>query len=260
MLKPCLTAAAAITAIAFSSVGSANLVSYESNFEAPTYSVPPVDPPVLGDGWLGFVNVFSPTGAYLYGYGTFDAPNGTGGISEIVAGLGGGNQGDQQLNAYSDYLNTDHNVGNLIEVNLFQEQVIGAADVGSTWIYTFDAVTNNVEGATTADAFIKTLNPNAGFATTNFITFDTSALNDWGTHTLSITIDNALVGQILQFGATNTASNYEGSGVFYDNICFNTSGDCDIGGPPSAVPVPAAVWLFGSGLLGLVGVARRRKS
>ncbi|MDT8283315.1 MAG: VPLPA-CTERM sorting domain-containing protein [Gammaproteobacteria bacterium] len=28
---------------------------------------------------------------------------------------------------------------------------------------------------------------------------------------------------------------------------------------PSAVPVPAAVWLFGSGLLGLVGVARRRK-
>jgi len=26
----------------------------------------------------------------------------------------------------------------------------------------------------------------------------------------------------------------------------------------SAVPVPAAVWLFGSGLIGLLGVARRR--
>ncbi len=30
--------------------------------------------------------------------------------------------------------------------------------------------------------------------------------------------------------------------------------------PPPAVPVPAAIWLFGSGLLGLVGVARRKKS
>jgi hypothetical protein len=28
---------------------------------------------------------------------------------------------------------------------------------------------------------------------------------------------------------------------------------------PQAIPVPAAVWLFGSGLLGLVGVARRKK-
>lgn len=28
----------------------------------------------------------------------------------------------------------------------------------------------------------------------------------------------------------------------------------------SSVPVPAAIWLFGSGLLGLVGVARRKKA
>ena len=31
-------------------------------------------------------------------------------------------------------------------------------------------------------------------------------------------------------------------------------------GDVSAVPVPAAVWLFGSGLLGLVGMARRKKA
>lgn len=31
-------------------------------------------------------------------------------------------------------------------------------------------------------------------------------------------------------------------------------------GAVSAVPVPAAVWLFGSGLIGLAGIARRRKA
>jgi hypothetical protein len=37
--------------------------------------------------------------------------------------------------------------------------------------------------------------------------------------------------------------------VYIDDVSLETS----------AVPVPAAVWLFGSGLLGLVGVARRSK-
>jgi hypothetical protein len=31
-------------------------------------------------------------------------------------------------------------------------------------------------------------------------------------------------------------------------------------GTISAVPIPAAVWLFGSGLLGLIGVSRHKKT
>ena len=46
---------------------------------------------------------------------------------------------------------------------------------------------------------------------------------------------------------------------FYKSLGFGAwavqSGDVDI----SAVPVPAAVWLFGSGLVGLIGVARRKR-
>ena len=38
------------------------------------------------------------------------------------------------------------------------------------------------------------------------------------------------------------------------------TGDWTMHVKEQVIPVPAAVWLFGSGLLGLVGVARRRKS
>ena len=37
---------------------------------------------------------------------------------------------------------------------------------------------------------------------------------------------------------------------------YNLAGEA----PPSPVPVPAAAWLMGSGLAGLIGAARRRKA
>lgn len=44
-----------------------------------------------------------------------------------------------------------------------------------------------------------------------------------------------------------------------DNVVLSGGGDTTTGGgTPSAVPVPAAVWLFGSGLLGLIAKGRRK--
>ncbi len=51
--------------------------------------------------------------------------------------------------------------------------------------------------------------------------------------------------------------------AFYDGVSWAQFDALDIGvrvsGDISAVPVPAAVWLFGSGLIGLLGVARSGK-
>jgi len=45
---------------------------------------------------------------------------------------------------------------------------------------------------------------------------------------------------------------FTGSGtIALDDLTFN---------PVTAIPVPAAVWLFGSGLIGLIGVTRRKKA
>ena len=56
---------------------------------------------------------------------------------------------------------------------------------------------------------------------------------------------------ILNYSANVPATSANFPGVAYK---------LHLEGKVSAVPVPAAVWLFGSGLLGLVGVARRKKS
>jgi hypothetical protein len=46
-----------------------------------------------------------------------------------------------------------------------------------------------------------------------------------------------------------------------DNVFSGTDGDFSSSGMAyTSVPLPAAVWLFGSGLLGLAGIARRRKA
>lgn len=192
---------------------------YAQDFEG----LAPVDGSLAADGWLVYGNIFDPAGNFLWSHGPWPAPNNVGNWCDIVTGEGGAAQEMQQLVMYSDYGNVDHAVGNLIESNLFQERTIAVGATG-VWSFNFDAKMGNLGGASTALAFIKTLDPNAGWAMTNFITVDmTSIPATWGSY--SLTIDMAgLDGQILQFGFASTASNYEPSGVFYDNVAFSPDG------------------------------------
>ena len=85
---------------------------------------------------------------------------------------------------------------------------------------------------------------------------DYLAANNNGTLSLSGS-DNFILG--LNFGGTwlSDSSIVDNGGNSY-SVYFDNGGNLlqvDV----QVIPVPAAVWLFGSGLIGLIGVARRKK-
>jgi len=82
----------------------------------------------------------------------------------------------------------------------------------------------------------------------------------WGTRwNISASIDNSAA-----FGTDLDFYYWQDVGINPDGALTKAAGSWSFDGAtltygaPSAVPVPAAAWLFGSGLLGLVGVARRK--
>jgi hypothetical protein len=60
-------------------------------------------------------------------------------------------------------------------------------------------------------------------------------------------------GDIDKIGGFYSVNTVTGGATYIGNTGFRISG-------LTAIPIPAAAWLFGSGLLGLVGIARRKKA
>jgi hypothetical protein len=185
------------------------------------------------DGWLIFGQVFNSNGSLMFNYGPYPAPNGGPAFSTIVTGEGGPDQGAQQLLVFSDYnccdppnqghFNGTDTVVSLVYQEPFDmENPISADGVGKVLEFSFDAKRGDINdptGSSMALAFIQTVDPNAGFAQTNFVSVDMTNVGvTWDRYSLSLTIDEGLVGQMLEFGFLSTASNFEPSGVFYDNI------------------------------------------
>jgi PEP-CTERM motif len=255
MRRPLICFAVLTLLVSLANTSRADLSVYSQNFEGLNAGSSTA---LSGDGWLVFGNVFNPGGGYLYGYGPFGAPNGTPGFSSVATGEGGPNQGQQYINIYSDYNNTgEHNAGNFVEANTFQEQTIGAANVGQTWNFTFDFKASSTAGpggaGTLTNAFIKVLDPNSGFATVLYNALNTTAASTttWSEgNVLSVTILPQWVGgaqaHILQVGFNAKSTNFNPTGVFYDNLNFS-----------QAIPEPGSAGLLALALAGL-GLRRRR--
>jgi hypothetical protein len=72
--------------------------------------------------------------------------------------------------------------------------------------------------------------------------------------TLGAGVTNATI-NVAAAAIGGTWSAWDGINDPYD---FTNDYEGAVVNPVSAIPVPAAIWLFGSGVVGLVGVARRR--
>ncbi len=188
-----------------------------------------------GDGWLVFGNVFTGAGVFKFGFGPFSAPNGGPGFSAIVDDQGGPEQEPQQLSVYNDYnccqsTNEGHfNGTDLVEAIVLQEPrplgaPITASDIGKTFTFSFDAKNGDIQPPTTARAFIQTLIP-PSFGQTNFVEVDmTNIGTDWNRYEISLDLtDPALQGQILQFGFSSNASDFNNSQNVYDNVLVTLS-------------------------------------
>ena len=93
-------------------------------------------------------------------------------------------------------------------------------------------------------------------ASPEFIDFDFSgtSLVVGNTYTAAITTASYKVGVVY----TNLDV-YANGQLFESDPWSDKSGDLNFRITPAVVPVPAAVWLFGSGLIGIIGVARQKK-
>jgi hypothetical protein len=208
------------TGIVIDNVGfneSAGGVSFSSDFESGN---PNGD--TIGDGWLSFGAVFNAEGGFVGQYGPFPSPNGTNGFTSFATGEQTAAQGSQYLNVFSDYNNGDHGNGLTIEALSFQERPLAAADAGA-YSFTFDAkapLEAGIAPPSTAFAFIRVIDPNNGFSTTVDVRLDMSNVSntEWSTFTVEATLDASVAGQILQFGFSNSATAFNPTGIYYDNV------------------------------------------
>ena len=209
---------------------------YEQDFEA----LDPAGPAALSDdGWLYFGNVFNSTGGFKFGFGPFAAPTISGQISGIATGEGGPDQGNeptrrlQQLRllpagrrSLRHRPGRDHCLpGDRLDPRGFhrsdlhvhvrrqtrQHRRRGRPHRRSSGRWTRALASPR---PTTSYSIRRTFRP------------------DWATYSITIDLSDPLLqGQILQFGYSTVASNFEPAGNFYDNASFGVEG-CGGGGGP----------------------------
>jgi hypothetical protein len=139
----------------------------------------------------------------------------------------------------------------------------GATNLGTTQLGTFQGFLGGIQNDLTQPVDGLSLKPllTATEASTG-TSYSTAAQNKYG---LVASNDVSPLGStaITLYGMTGDNSTTTAvQSYILGTVSLATNGTLQFSknGGTSPVPLPAAVWLFGSGLLGLVGVSRRRKA
>jgi hypothetical protein len=133
----------------------------------------------------------------------------------------------------------------------------GANLANTTAVSITDVIPNDASGDILADisyvigtggsASLTAFDPVSGFIVIDGWTLDIDTLSiDAKT---SSALDLSGTGTLWKAGYTETNANWSFSAETASNYSMHIA---------TVVPVPAAVWLFGSGLIGLAGIARRK--
>jgi hypothetical protein len=172
------------------------------------------------------------------------------------------------------------NITVLVKLLVFNFLLLGAVSVTQAAIIHFEAT---IDGAQ-ANAGVGTGSPAAGFATmtldddSNLFSWDIEWSGLLGTETVmhfhGPAFPDQNAGVQVNFGlisgtdspstGSTTITNDQAAdlldGLWYINIHTDQFPDGEIRGQVQVVPIPAAFWLFGSGLAGLVGVCIRKQA
>ena len=172
-----------------------------------------------------------------------------------ISALANDGFGNQFINFFANYDNVAVHAGipGPERISLFINQSFSGAEAaaGTTWYFNFDYASNpataSVAAPTEVGAFIRVFDGS----------FNLLAEQTFNTLAATPAFQSAELQQILnpvwtnggfiQFGFNNAVDNFDPSGRFYDNVRWD----------PTVIPVPAAVWLFGSAL-GMLAWLRRK--
>ncbi len=162
-----------------------------------------------------------------------------------------------------------NNIGNLDQFGLFltntdaslmpppSDQIntfLGFGSAMNDWLFSVNQVTD-----ITADGMLNPVSASSGLGVPGDWTNGFQGWNGNGNTLNWITTTDTAVSNSLGLYRYYYDANLAPVTDLWGYIDINTSTGVVSYNAVSAVPVPAAVWLFGSGLMGMVGVARRRK-